>query len=192
MEVRMSYYLTRTVRRVASTVAALGALSGCADPISPARTVAPQRIIIIGGHPIVFNAQLRAIGNPDIKPAIAVYGHLQLKLDETADGLVLGFRASIVNPECESSSSFGGGIYAIQDSEDFPSPEDVAMVYLLSPEDPLGCEERILVGVVGVSEEVASRMVGNPNEFTAVFFLSGGGALAGSLQLGGPDTSPSP
>jgi hypothetical protein len=33
-------------------------------------------------------------------------------------------------------------------------------------------------------------MVQDPDYFTAVFFLKTGGAVAGTLQLGGPDTTP--
>jgi FAD/FMN-containing dehydrogenase len=137
----------------------------------------------------VFNAQLLAIGNPDEKPPTAVEGHLQLKLYETEAGLLLGWMAIIVNPECEVAPTLGGGIYAIQDSEDFPNPEDPALVDL-RPAESLGCESSLLEGVTGISAELAARLFNDPEEFTAVFFIVDGVKLAGTLQLGGPDTAP--
>src|SRR5215218_2191789 len=76
------------------TIGAVGAVSACADPSAPARRPSsPSAIIIIGGHPIVFNAQLRAIGNPDEKPIGAVVGHLQLKISESDEtGLVVSWQ----------------------------------------------------------------------------------------------------
>jgi hypothetical protein len=167
----------------------VGAASGCADPSGPAPSVSPNAIIIIGGHPIVFNAQLRFIGNPDIKPLRAVEGHLQLKLYDTGEtGFVINWTAHILNTECESSTSFGGGIYSIQDSEDFPSPEDLALIDLRSPERVLGCGDNLLVGAIGISAELAARLVQDPDYFIGVFFLDDGGAIAGTLQLSGPAT----
>src|SRR5215207_496776 len=164
----------------------LGGIVACADPSAPSRAPStPNAIIIIGGHPIVFNAQLRGIGNPDIKPPTAVEGHLQLKVYETDAGLVAGWRAVIVNSECESSLLLGGAIYLIQDSEDFPNPEDVGLVDLVSPQLTLGCGENVLQGVTSVSEGLVTRFVQDPDYFSVVFFLEGGGALAGQLQLGG-------
>src|SRR5215203_4250817 len=40
-----------------------GALAACAEPTLPAAPASPSAIIIIGGHPVVLTAQLRAIGN---------------------------------------------------------------------------------------------------------------------------------
>jgi hypothetical protein len=58
------------------------------------------------------------------------------------------------------------------------------------PGESLGCENNPLAGVTGISGELAARLIGNPSEFTAVFFIFDGGTLAGTLQLGGPDTAP--
>lgn len=189
------YILTLRARRASwglAVLAAAGASTGCSDsagPAGPARAVSPSPIIIIGGHPIVFNAQLRAIGNPDITPPTAVEGHLQLKLYETEAGLVLSWNAVIVNPECEVAPTLGGGIYAIQDSEDFPNPEDPALVDL-RPAESLGCGTGLLEGVTGISAELAARLFSDPEEFIVVFFIAEGGKLAGTLQLGVPDTAP--
>jgi hypothetical protein len=189
------YTLTLRARRAScglAVLAAAGLSTGCSDsagPTGPARAVSPSPIIIIGGHPIVFNAQLRAVGNPDITPPTAVEGHLQLKLYATDTGLLLAWQATIVNPECEVAPTLGGGIYAVQDSEDFPNPEDPALVDL-RPAESLGCETSLLEGVTGISAELAARLIGDPDIFTAVFFIIDGGKLAGTLQLGGPDTAP--
>ena len=137
----------------------------------------------------MFNAQLRAIGDPEEKPPTAVEGHLQLKLYETEAGLLLAWKAAIVNPECDVAPTLGGGIYAIQDSEDFPNPEDPALVDLRSAES-LGCETSMLEGVTGISTELAARLIGDPEELTGVFFIIDGGKIAGTLQLGGLDTAP--
>ena len=185
---RTTHTLPRIVGALA-LIATVGSLAGCTDPSRLVRPVSPSSIIIIGGHPIVFSAQLRAIGNPDVKTLVAVESHLQLKLDATeAGGFVIDWKLDPSTVPVESSNLLGGGIYMIQDSEDFPSPEDVALLYLLPPEDPLGGGNR-LEGSVAVSEELADRLVADPGSFTAVFFIAGGGAIAGNLQLGGPDTS---
>jgi hypothetical protein len=180
----------RIVRALA-VLFTFGAASGCADPSGPAPSVSPNAIIIdyFGGHPMVFNAQLRFIGNPDVKPLRAVVGHLQLKIHDSGEtGLVINWKAHILNPECESSTSFGGGIYSIQDSEDLPSPEDLALIDLRSPERVLGCGDSLVEGAIGISAELAARLVTDPEDFVAVFFLDDGGVIAGTLQLGGPDT----
>lgn len=54
--------------------------------------------IIIGGLPIVLNAELRAIGNPNDEPLSAVVGHVQLKFFQTADGFVVCFKGSWRTP----------------------------------------------------------------------------------------------
>jgi hypothetical protein len=189
------YTLTLHTRRAfcrLGLLAAAAALTGCSDPAgpaAPASAVSPSPIIIIGGHPIVFNAQLLAIGNPDEKPPTAVEGHLQLKIYETEAGFQLAWNAAIVNPECEVAPTLGGGIYAIQDSEDLPNPEDPALVDL-RPAEPLGCGTGLLEGVTGISAELAARLFSDPEEFIVVFFIVDGVKLAGTLQLGGPDTAP--
>jgi hypothetical protein len=166
----------------------IGAASACADPSGPVRSVSPNGIIIIGGLPIVFNAQLRFIGNPDEKPLSAVVGHFQLKLYDTDEnGVLLNWQAHLVNPECEASTSFGGGIYAIQDSEDYPSPEERGLIDLLSVEKGLGCGDNLMEGAVGISGELAAQLIQDPESFVAVFFLDDGGLVAGRLQLGAPD-----
>jgi len=186
---------TLSPRRIVATLSVIaltaGTVAGCADATGPARKVSPNAIIIIGGHPVVFNAELRGVGNPDIKSLTAVVAHLQLKLDGSEDGgFVIEWKVDWANAEREASILLGGGIYMIQDSEDFPSPLDVPLAYLLPPEDPLGTRAGALAGSVAISEELATRLVEDPDFFTAVFFLEGGGAIAGTLQLGGPDTAP--
>ena len=181
----------RMVGKLSLIAITLGAVTGCADATSPARPVSSSAIIIIGGHPVVFNAELRAIGNPDIKSPMAVTAHLQLKLDGSeASGFIIDWKVDWANAESEAGMLLGGGIYAIQDSEDFPNPLSVPLAYLLPPEDPLGTRAGALAGSTAISEELAARLVQDPEYFTAVFFLEGGGAIAGSLQLGGPDTAP--
>ena len=137
----------------------------------------------------MFNAPLRAIGNPDDKQPTAVKGHLQLKLYETEAGLLLAWKAAIVNPECDVTPTVGGGIYAITDPEDFPNPEDPALIDLRSAES-LGCGNNVLEGATGIFAELAARVFSDPEELTAVFFIVDGVKLAGTLQLGGPDTAP--
>jgi len=186
---------TLSPRRIVGTVSLItgfvAPFAGCADATGPARSVSPNAIIIIGGHPLVFNAELRGIGNPDEKPPTAVTAHLQLKLDATDEsGFIIDWKVDWANAETEVSRLLGGGIYMIQDSEDFPSPLDVPLAYLLPPEDPLGTRPRGLEGSIEIPDELATRLVQDPESFTAVFFLAGGGAIAGTLQLGGPDTAP--
>jgi hypothetical protein len=172
----------RFVARGLAAIGTCGVIASCVDVSSAVHPRTPSSIIIIGGHPIVLNAQLRAVGNPDIRPATAVVGHLQLKLYETDEGVVASWLARITNTECESASAFGGGIYAIQDSEDFPSPLTVALLYLLQPERALGCGDNFIEGSTDVPPELASRLIGNPDEFTAVFFLTNGGVVAGKFD----------
>lgn len=172
-------------RRLAGVILAAAAGVGCTEPLSPARPVSPTAIIIIGGRPAVFNAQLRAIGNPDERPPSAVVGHLQVKLYESGDGgRLLAWQAHLSNPECDASSSFGGGIYAIQDSEDFPSPEDEARVAFVPDGPALGCGDTVRDGVAPISAGLAALLIADPGSFLAVFFLDGGGAVAGTLELG--------
>lgn len=179
---------SRMVRRL-TVLLTLAAASACADASGPARSVSPNGIIIIGGHPIVFNAQLRFIGNPDEKPLSAVVGHFQLKLYDTGEtGVLINWQAYLVNPECEASTSFGGGIYAIQDSEDYPNPEERGIIDLRTVERELGCGDNLLEGAIGISGELAAQLIHDPEDFVAVFFLEEGGLVAGRLQLGGPDT----
>jgi hypothetical protein len=181
----------RTVHHLAA-VMALGALGGCADPSGPARSVSPNAIIIIGGHPVVLNAQLRAIGNPNEKPVNAVVGHIQLRITESDEtGLVVSWQVHFANPECEASTFSVGGAVMIQDSEDIPSPEDVVF-RLVGPGTALGCGNSFLEGSTAISEELAAQLVEDPGDFIAVFFLEGGRMIGGTLQLGGPDTSPTP
>lgn len=186
---------TLSPRRFAVALAiivASGAFTSCADSTAPAaRPVSPKGIIIIGGGPVVFNVELRGIGNPDIKSTGPVAAHLQLKLAGSEEtGFSLDWKVDLANLESEGAVLRGGGIYMIQDSEDFPNPLTVALVYLIPPEDPLGTRAGALAGSIGISEELATRLVTDPEDFTAVFFLEGGGAIAGTLQLGGPVTAP--
>jgi hypothetical protein len=184
------YRSTALSRRIAlglTSIAAALQLVACADPSAPARVPSANAIIIIGGRPMVFNALLRSIGNPDEESPTAVSGHLQLKVYETDDGLVASWMAVLINPDCEGATSLGGGIYLIQDSEDFPSPEDEPVLDLFPPQTTLGCGENVLQGVVPITEGLVLRLVYTPERFPAVFFLEGGGALTGTLQLVGPD-----
>jgi hypothetical protein len=138
---------------------------------------------------VVFNAVLRTIGNANEKTSGVTTGHLQLRLDGSATaGYVIDWKLDPTDLEREGVRPLGGGIYLIQDSEDFPSPEDVALVYLLPPDNPLGGAGERLEGSVRVPADLAARLVQDPEYFTAVFFLDGGSAIAGTLQLGGPDT----
>lgn len=195
------YCTALSARRAMGSVAALiafAALSGCADdPSSPARPQTPspiiihgQPIIIIGGLPISLAAQLRSIGNPDIKLSTAVLGDLQVKVYETREGFVLSWAAKLADAECEAALSLGGAIYMIQDSEDFPNPETRALTYLVPPKTASACDDNILEGRTGIPKDLATRLIQDPDYFTAVFYLKTGGALAGTLQLGGPDTAP--
>ena len=173
-----------------AVIGMFGLVAGCSEPSAPAPPVQASPIIIIGGHPIVFNAELRAVGNPNERPPTAVFGHVQLKLYQTADGFLVGFRAQLANSECESALTLGGGMYFIQDSEDFPSPLIPPLMAFPVPEDPLGCGDTVFEDTIGISEDLASRLIGNPDTFTAVFFLSDGGVIAGTLQVAGADLTP--
>jgi len=183
----------RTNYRIVGTLM-LVALPGCTEPAGLAPTASPSAIIIIGGRPIVLTAQLRAIGNPneignpDEKPLSAVVGNIQLKITGTVEtGLVVSWQAHFANPECDASTEFGGGSVMIQDSEDTPSPEDVAVLRLLPPGDPLGCGDNFIEGSSAISEAIASVLIHDPEDFVAAFFLEGGGVIAGTLQLAGTE-----
>jgi len=168
----------------------LTALAGCAEPTTPARPTSPSTIII-DWHPIVLTAQLRAIGNPDEKPLNAVVGTFHLTIAETEEtGLVVNWQAHFANPECEASTSFGGGGIMIQDSEDLPSPEDPAVIRLLAPGAALGCGANFLEGSSAITEELVALLFNDPEEFVVVFFLEGGGVIGGPVQLGPLDLSP--
>lgn len=192
------YPVTCSPRRTSCRLAGmlmLGALAGCTEPAGlapPASLLAPpatpSAIIIIGGQPIVLTAQLRAIGNPDEKPLSAVVGHIQLKITGTEEtGLVVDWQVHFANPECDASTEFGGGSVMIQDSEDMPSPEDVAVLRLLPPGDPLGCGDNFLEGTSPITESLAAVLIHDPEDFVAAFFLEGGGVIAGTLQFAGSE-----
>jgi hypothetical protein len=177
----------RTDWRLAAALI-LGALAGCAEPTALARPTPPSAIIIIGGHPIVFTAQLRAIGNPDEKPLNAVVGTIQLLITGSEEtGFVVSWQAHFANPECEATTSFGGGDVMIQDSEDTPNPEGLVAFRLLPPGTPLGCGDSFLEGSSSITESLVALMYSDPEEFVAVFFLQDGGVIFGTLQLAGPD-----
>ena len=172
--------------RLLAGVLMFGALAGCAEPTSLARATAPSTIIIIGGHPVVLTAQLRAIGNPDEKPLNAVVGIFHLAISGTEEtGFVASWQAHFANPECDASTSFGGGAVYIQDSEDTPSPEDVAVLRLLAPGTTLGCGDDFLEGSSAISEELVALLYSDPEEFVATFFIVDGVVIAGTLQAAG-------
>jgi hypothetical protein len=181
--------LTVSPRGAGARLAALmmfGTLAGCTEPSGLAPTASPSAIIIIGGHPIVLTAQLRAIGNPDEKPLSAVVGHIQLKITGTVEsGLVVDWQGHFANPECDASTDFGGGSVMIHDPENMPSPEDVAVLRLLPPGDPLGCGDNFLEGSSSISEELLALMIQDPENFVAAFFIIDGGVIAGTLQVAG-------
>jgi len=167
-----------------------GALAGCAEPTLPAAPASPSAIIIIGGHPVVLTAQLRAIGNPDEKPLRAVVGTFHLLISGTEEtGFVASWQVHFANPECEASTEFGGGAVYIQDSEDMPSPEDLAVLRLIPPGDPLGCGDNFLEGSSSILESLAALLIQDSENFVAAFFLEDGGIVAGALQLAGSDPS---
>ena len=183
----------RTGRRLVVPLLA-SVLAGCAEPTAPARPTAPSAIIIIGGHPIVLTAQLRAIGNPDeignpdVKPPVAVVGTIQLFITGSEEtGFVVSWQAHFANPECEATTSFAGGDVMIQDSEDMPNPEGLVAFRLLPPGTPLGCGDSVLDGSSAIAESLAALMVTDPENFVAAFFLEDGGVIFGTLQLAGPD-----
>ena len=181
---------------------ALGALAlGCAEPSSPVATLEsrPNEIIIIGGRQVaVFNAVLRSIGNPDENQG--ALAHLQLRLSAGEDaGIIIEWRLAFTDdaswPYCISESagtgSLGGGIYFIQDPEDLPSPEVRPTVDLLGGGE-VACQGNVLVGSTEIPEELAARMIQDPENFVGVFFNDPEERIAGTLQLGGPDTTPGP
>jgi hypothetical protein len=175
-------------RRASCCLAAalmVGALAGCAEPTSFARATAPSAIII-EWHPVVLTAQLRAIGNPDEKPLNAVVGTFHLTISGTEEtGFVASWQAHFANPECDASTSFGGGGIMIQDSEDIPSPEDVAVLRLLAPGTPLGCGDDFLEGSSPIAEELVALLYSDPEQFVATFFIVDGVVIAGTLQAAG-------
>ena len=178
------------------TALMLATLAGCAEPTALARPTSPSAIII-EWRPIVLTAQLRAIGNPneigdpEQKPLSAVVGHIQLKITGSEEaGFVVSWQTHFANPECDASTAFGGGAVYIQDSEDMPSPEDVAVLRLIAPGGTLGCGDSFLEGSSSITEELVALLFSDPEQFAAVFFLEDGGVIAGTLQLGGPDTAP--
>ena len=96
---------------------ALGALAlGCTEPSAPAATLesTPNEIIIIGGRQVaVFNAELRAIGNPDENQGTV--GHLQLRLSAGEDaGIIIEWRLVFTDdaswPYCASQSPGAGSL----------------------------------------------------------------------------------
>jgi hypothetical protein len=173
----------------------LATLAGCAEPTGVVRATPPSQIIIIGGHPVVLTAQLRAIGNPneignpDEKPLSAVVGVLQLKLtasDET--GLVVvSWQLHFANPECSSATVGGGGDVYIQDSEERPGE---VVLRLIPPGDPLGCGDNFLEGSSSISDALAALMIQDPEDFVARFFLEDGDIIMGTLQLAGLELTP--
>lgn len=180
-----------TLRHLAA-LGALGALTlGCAEPTGPGATPTPNSIIIIGGKLLgVLNTQFRGIGDPDIMPVSSVRGHLQLKVYDTGDGgYAAAWKGKFFNPECESL--LGGGIYAVQDSEDFPNPETRPTVRILPDDQPIGCGKTDLEGSTGISADLAARLIGNPDIFIAVFFTQGGGLIVGTFSIGNPNDVPS-
>lgn len=191
----------RTSYRFAGTLM-LGALVACTEPsgLAPAASplapeASPSAIIIIGGHPIVLTAQLRAIGNPneignpDEKPVSAVVGTLQVKLTESEQtGLVVvSWQAHFANPECQSTTAIGGGEVMIQDSEDTPDPFGVVAFRMLTAGTTLGCGDNFLEGSTSISDALAALMIQDPEDFVAAFFIIDGGVIAGTLQLAGSD-----
>jgi hypothetical protein len=181
---------------------ALGALAlGCTEPSAPVATPesSPNMIIIIGGRQVaVFNAVLRAIGNPDENQG--AIGQLQLQLSAGEDaGIIIEWRLAFTDdaswPYCASEGSgfdsLGGGIYFVTDPENLPSPEVRPAVDLLGGRD-VSCQGNVLVGSMEIPEELAARMVSDPEEMVALFFSDPDQRIAGTLQLGGPDTAPGP
>jgi len=167
-----------------------GALAGCAEPTLPAAPASPSAIIIIGGHPVVLTAQLRAIGNPDEKPLRAVVGTFKLLISGTEEtGFVASWQLHFANPECETSTSFGGGAVMVTDPEDMPSPEDPAVIRLLAPGTVLGCGDNYLEGASAITEELIALLYNDPDEFVVAFFLEGGGVIGGPVQIGPLDLS---
>jgi hypothetical protein len=179
---------------------ALGALLlGCSEPSAPVATPSsrPHEIIIIGGrHVAVFNAVLRAIGDPEENEG--ALGHLQLLLSVSEDGtFVIDWRLVFTDdaswPYCASESpgagSLGGGVYFVQDPENLPSPEVRPTVDLLGGSE-VACEGNVLVGSMAISEELAARMITDPEDLVGVFYSDPEQLIAGTLQLGGPDTAP--
>ena len=177
---------SRRARCILAGALTLGALAGCAEPTSSARPTAPSAIIIIGGHPVVLNAQLRVIGNPNETPLGAVVGTFHLMISGTEEtGFVASWQMHFAHPECDASTSFGGGAVYIQDSEDLPSPEDVAVLRLLAPGTPLGCGDNFLEGSSPISEELVALLFSDPDEFVVTFFIVDGVRIAGALQAAG-------
>ena len=181
---------------------AIGALAlGCTEPSAPVATLEsrPNEIIIIGGRQVVvFNAVLRAIGNPDENEG--ALGQLQLQLSAGEDaGIIIEWRLVFTDdaswPYCASESpgagSLGGGLYFITDPEDLPSPEVRPAVDLLGGGE-VSCQGNVLVGSMVISEELAARMFSDPDQLVAVFFSDPEERIAGTVQLGGPDTAPGP
>jgi hypothetical protein len=163
-------------------LAILGALvTGCTEPSAPpVESSPPSAIIIIGGKLVgVLNTNLRYIGNPDVFPGTRA--HIQLKVFTMEDGgLVINWKGEFVEGTCDVF--LGGGIYGIQDSEDFPNPETVPSIDLLRGEDRR-CSDNLLEGSTGVSTELAERLVASPENFLAVFFGDPVGPIAGTLHL---------
>ena len=188
------YRLTPGASHRFTAAVMLAALAACAEPTHPVRATSAKPIIIIGGHPIVFAAQLRAIGNPneignpDEKPLNAVVGHLLLKVAETeGGGLVVTWKAHFANPECSGATAFGGGDVYIQDSEDTPNPLADAVLRLLAPGTLLGCGDNFLEGSSPVTESFATALVEDQDSLVAAFFLEDGAIIAGTLQLAGDE-----
>jgi len=173
----------------------LGVLAACAEPTAPMHVSSPNAIII-DWRPIVLTAQLRAIGNPneignpDEKPLTAVVGTMQLKITgDEETGFVVSWSLHFASPECSAATTLIGGAVMIHDPEDIPSPEDLVAFRLMPPGTPLGCGETFLEGSTSISDALAALMIQDPENFVATFFLEGGRIYAGTLQLGGPDTS---
>lgn len=190
----------RSSRLVLIRGLALGALAvGCTEPSAPVATLEsrPNEIIIIGGRQVaVFNAVLRAIGNPD--ETQGALGHLQLQLSVGEGGdVVIDWRLVFTDdaswPYCASESSgagsLGGGIYFVTDPEDLLSPEVRPAVDLLGGRE-VSCQGNVLVGSTEIPEELAARMIEDPENLVGVFFNESDERIAGTLQLGGPDTAP--
>jgi hypothetical protein len=190
--------MSRTRRSTASVASALVvalAAAGCSPdaPIQPGRetdladAARPSAAIAVleGPRVYVLDSRLRVTQNTRTD-LIRPWGELQLRLQRspTADAAV-DWALVIHNP---SRAGFvAGAIYE-------RSGEGVRPVLTLIADQSLRCESIVARGALLAADDLARRMISNPEIFEARFFAAGETLplLAGEFGIYNPEIAPTP
>lgn len=176
--------MDQTQRSRIASLALVALTIGCGDVVAP-RQLTPEGTSLlkeVDGRPSVYNFQLRAIDDPNIRPS-AAHGHLQLKATLLGDGSVrIAYKGQIFNPAGERFTGFSLGSTRLGRSSILIALGNVGGVSdrRIDPED-----------ATIVSAEVAARLYGtpdtidDPNLLVVTFFTTRqpGGALRGEYAL---------